>query len=107
LVESWHGFPEGAKASGMQIESDASKSRRNAQRRGISFADAMELLSGPHVMRDDVRQDYGERRVVGYGLIGGRIHVCVYTLRGDAYRIISLRKANRRQIDAHGPLILR
>lgn len=91
----------------MRIEYDASKSRRNAQHRGVSFADATELLSGPHATRDDVRQDYGEQRVVAYGLIGGRIHVCVYTLRGDAHRIISLRKANRREIDAYGPLILR
>lgn len=90
----------------MRIEYDAAKSRRNAERRGIHFADAMELLSGPHVMLRDARRDYGEPRVIVYGLIRGRMHVCVYTLRGDAYRIISLRKANRREVDAYGPYVL-
>ena len=90
----------------MRIEYDAAKSRRNAQRRGIVFADATELLRGPHVTLRDARRDYGETRVIAYGLIRGRIHVCVYTLRGDVYRIISLRKANRREVDAYGPYVL-
>jgi uncharacterized DUF497 family protein len=91
----------------MRIEYDAAKSRRNAALRGIDFADAIELFSGPHVTQPDLRRDYGERRVIAYGLIRGRLHVCVYTLRGDVHRIISLRKANRREIDAYGPLVLR
>ena len=91
----------------MKIEYDAAKSGRNAKRRGLHFADAIELLSGPHVRRHDTRRDYGEERAVAYGLIRGRMHVCVYTLRGDAYRIISLRKANRREADAYGPYVLR
>ena len=74
---------------------------------GLSFADTLELLSGPQVLRQDVRHDYGEQRVIAYDLIRGRMHVCVYTLRRDAYRIISLRKANRREVDAYGPYVLR
>jgi uncharacterized DUF497 family protein len=35
------------------------------------------------------------------------MHVCVYTLRGEAYRIIPLRKANRREVDAYGPHVRR
>lgn len=89
----------------MRIEYDAAKSRRNAGVRGISFFDAIELLSGPNVTQPDARRDYGEQRVIAYGLIRGRLHVCVYTQRGDAYRIISLRKANRREIDAYGPFV--
>ena len=91
----------------MKIEYDPVKSRRNVERRGLPFADALELLGGPHVMRRDVRRDYGEQRYIAYGLVRGRMHVCAYTLRGDAYRIISLRKANRREIDAYGPYVLR
>jgi hypothetical protein len=90
----------------MRIEYDAAKSRRNAERRGVPFAQAIELLSGPHVERRDVRRDYGEQRMIAYGLIAGRMHVCVYTLRGEVYRIISLRKANRREVDAYGPYVL-
>ncbi len=91
----------------MEIEYDAVKSRRNAVRRGLDFAMAKELLTGPHLRRPDARRDYGEERTLAYGLIGGRMHVCVYTLRGGAHRIISLRKANRREIDAYGPDVLR
>jgi uncharacterized DUF497 family protein len=91
----------------MRIEYDSGKSRRNTERRGISFTAAKELLSGPHATRQDTRRDYGEPRVIAYGLIGGRMHVCVYTLRGGAHRIISLRRANRREIDAYGPYVLR
>lgn len=91
----------------MRIEYDALKSQRNAERRGLHFADAIELLGGPHARRHDARRDYGEQRVIAYGLIRGVMHVCVYTLRGDAYRIISLRKANRREVDAYGPYVLR
>jgi uncharacterized DUF497 family protein len=57
-------------------------------------------------VRHDTRRDYGEPRVIAYGLIRGRINVCVYTLRGDIYRIISLRKANRREVDAYGPYVV-
>jgi uncharacterized protein len=91
----------------MKIEYDPAKSRRNAERRGILFDDALELLSGPHVTGDDDRREYRERRTIAYDLIGDRLHVCVYTLRGNAYRIISLRKANRREIDAYGPYVFR
>jgi uncharacterized protein len=90
----------------MRIEYDAGKSRRNAELRGLEFADAIELLRGPDVVRHDTRRDYGEPRVIAYGLIRGRINVCVYTLRGDIYRIISLRKANRREVDAYGPYVV-
>jgi uncharacterized DUF497 family protein len=107
LIVVWRESPIGTKALGMRIEYDAAKSHRNARRRGLDFADAMELLSGPHLIRDDPRRDYGEQRVIASGLIRGRMHVCVHTLRGDAYRIISLRKANRREVDAYGPYVLR
>jgi hypothetical protein len=74
-----------AKARTMRIEYDGAKNRRNMQRHGIFFAAAKELLSGPHATRQDTRRDYGERRIIAYGLIGGRMHVCVYTLRGTPF----------------------
>lgn len=40
----------------------------------------------------------GETRIVAYGLIESRVHVVVYTIRGDDKRIISLRKANPREV---------
>lgn len=86
----------------MEIEFDLAKSRRNAAVRGLSFERAQELLDGRPVIIEDTRRDYREQRFIAYGQIGGRLHVCVFTRRGEAYRIISLRRANRREVDAFG-----
>lgn len=52
---------------------------------------------GALVVTDD-RRDYGEPRLRALGLIDGRLHAVVVTPRGDALRIISLRKANKREL---------
>lgn len=46
----------------------------------------------------DDRFDYGEIRYHAVGQVEGREFVVVYTTRGRALRIISARKANRREI---------
>jgi uncharacterized DUF497 family protein len=56
---------------------------------------------------EDARRDYHERRLIAYGNISGRLHICVFTMRGTAFRIISLRRANRREINALGETDLR
>ena len=48
-------------------------------------------------MPDD-RYDYGEDRTQALGLIDGRLHMLAFTMRGDALRVISLRKANPREV---------
>ena len=45
---------------------------------------------------DDNREDYGEERQVCLGLLRGQWVVVAYTFRGDALRVISMRKASRR-----------
>lgn len=45
-----------------------------------------------------MRQQYAEQRFEAIGYIGLRLHVMVYCLRGDAIRVISLRKANAREV---------
>jgi uncharacterized DUF497 family protein len=45
----------------------------------------------------DERIDYGETRYQVLGSIGGRAYILLYTLRRGIYRVISLRKANRRE----------
>jgi len=46
----------------------------------------------------DARHDYGEVRYRLMGKIEERLYVVVYTLRPDAIRIISARKANQREV---------
>ncbi|KAF7960286.1 hypothetical protein AWV80_35130 [Cupriavidus sp. UYMU48A] len=46
----------------------------------------------------DSRHDYCELREIGLGFIGPRLYCVVFTQRGDTFHIISLRKANAREV---------
>lgn len=82
----------------MQFEWDEEKCKKNIETHGMDFVDAAELFSSPMLVIPDVRKQYGEHRYIGMGEIQGRIMVIVYTERkGDVIRIISLRKANKRE----------
>ncbi len=79
----------------MKFEWDKAKNKINIRKRGLDFADAPEIFNGPMLIQLDTRQDYGEDRWIGLGLINNRVVVVVYTERdkGETIRIISLRKA--------------
>jgi uncharacterized DUF497 family protein len=85
----------------MEIEFDTAKDKINLAKHGIPLRFAADLLTARHSVEIDDRFAYGEERFQATGEIFGRLYVCVYTMRGDTYRIISLRKATRREIDAH------
>ena len=85
----------------MVIEFDREKDARNIALRNISLAAAETLLAGFIVEQIDDRFDYGEERIIAIGEIAGRAFVCVYTRRGEAFRVISLRPANQRERDAY------
>jgi uncharacterized protein len=77
---------------------DEAKNRSNFAKHGLDFADAEQVLAGPCVTFVDSRFDYGERRFITLGLLAGRVVIIAHTLRGeDITRIISMRKANRRE----------
>ncbi len=81
----------------MRIEFDPAKSARNANARGLSFELAADLdWDAAHTIEDQ-RQSYGETRYLAYAPMQGRIHVVCFCIRGGAFRIISFRKANRRE----------
>ena len=84
-----------------RIEFDPVKDVGNRRKHGCSFVDALALDWHALLVIEDRRMDYGEPRWRGMGLIRGRLHCVVFTIRGDAIRIISLRKANGREIKAH------
>jgi uncharacterized protein len=74
------------------------KNRSNFVKHGLDFADAEQMLSGPCVTFVDDRFDYGEKRLTTLGLLAGRVVVIAHMPRGDhVTRIISMRKANRRE----------
>jgi uncharacterized protein len=81
----------------MQISFDPGKRDATLAHRGLDFADAQEVFAGPAFERVDDRFDYGETRYITIGLLRGRLMVLVWTPRGAAPHIISMRKANDRE----------
>lgn len=79
-------------------EWDEAKRRQNLATHKVDFADAAAFEWVEAVVRSDTRQDYREPRFIAYGPIGDRLHCLVFTRRGDTIRIISLRRANRREV---------
>jgi len=81
----------------MGISFDPAKRARALAERGLDFADAAEVFAGTTAEAEDTREDYGETRVICFGLLRGRLVQVVYTLRGADRHIISMRKANDRE----------
>jgi uncharacterized DUF497 family protein len=82
----------------MKISYDRQKDLDNQQKHGISLADAQFLDWESLLTYADSRRDYGEQRMIGYTIFGNRLYCVVYVDRGDHRRIISLRKANNREV---------
>lgn len=80
-------------------EWDETKRRRNQVKHGVDFAQAVEFDWHTALVVEDDRRDYGEPQSRVLGLVGDRVHVMAVAVRGDLIRIISLRKANRREVD--------
>lgn len=82
----------------MNFEWDDAKSEACFRERGFDFAYAARAFFDPNrVVRMDTRHSYGEPRYQLIGMIAHRLFVVVYTPRQDALRIISARKANKRE----------
>ncbi len=78
----------------MNFEWDEDKNQENIRKHGFDFADAWEIFEAPVRTALDTKEDYGEARWNGIGLLGNRIVVVVFTECGeDTIRIIPLRKA--------------
>lgn len=85
----------------MRISFDPAKNERNIRERGLSFESAVAFdFDGALVWVDD-RQAYGETRYVAIGWLHGRPHVLCFTEAPGGIRVISLRKANPREIHRH------
>ena len=87
----------------MLVEFDAAKRAATLQARGLDMARAGEVFAGTTLTVEDDRRDYGEDRFITIGFLDGAMVVLVWTLREDAQRIISMRKANERERTLYGP----
>ena len=81
----------------MDLTYDPEKRAKTLAERGLDFDDAVHVFAGTTIDLSDDRRDYGEVRWVTYGLLRGRMVALVWTPRGKARHVISMRKANDRE----------
>jgi uncharacterized DUF497 family protein len=89
----------------MRVTYDPEKRETTFRERGLDFEDAGIVFAGPTVEVEDTRRDYGEVRIICYGLLAGRMVVVGYTPRGAARHVFSMRKANAREKARIAPLL--
>ena len=82
----------------MRVTFDPAKSERNRTERGLGFEMVAAFDFDTALIWIDSRFDYGEARYVALGLIDGRVHATVFTETATGIRVISLRKANQREV---------
>lgn len=81
----------------MRITCDPAKQQRTLEERGLDMRRAREIFAGYHFTRVDDRFDYGEPRFTTVGWLDSRLVVFVWTPRGTARRIISMRHCHERE----------
>ncbi|MCA8013325.1 BrnT family toxin [Burkholderia vietnamiensis] len=82
----------------MEIEFDQQKSDLNEGKHGVPLSLAEAINWSDVWCAPDDRRDFGELREIGYAVIDERLYCVVFTQRDDKMRIISLRKANSREV---------
>ena len=81
-----------------QFTWDEGKAASNLTKHGVSFDRIAAFAFETALTVQDTRLNYGETRWRSLGNIDGRVHAAVYAWRGGAIRLISLRKANAREV---------
>ena len=81
----------------MRFTFDPARNERNIAERGLSCELASELEWDTALIVEDTRRDYGETRLRVPALLQGRLHAVVVTARQDELRVISFRKARRKE----------
>jgi uncharacterized DUF497 family protein len=81
----------------MKITFDERKREQTLLSRKVDFEDAASVFAGPTLTAKDQRIDYGEVRFQTIGFLAGRMVMIVWTPRGRARHVISMRKCNDRE----------
>ena len=81
----------------MNYEWDDEKNKANIAKHGVDFKLAENFDWSSAIEVQDNRKDYGEERWISLGLVEDRLYVLIYVHRQSCIRIISLRKANKRE----------
>ena len=81
----------------MQFTWDEAKRQANLREHGLDFADASTVFAGATFTFEDDRFAYEEQRFITLGLLRGHVVVIARTERGEATRVISMRKGTKRE----------
>ena len=82
----------------LKFEWNKSKAKENYAKHGVSFELAEKVFKDPFAVEFlDDRQDYGEERFIVIAMVDGDILYVVYTERKDVIRIVSARRATKRE----------
>ena len=76
---------------------DENKNKQNITKHGIDFKDIPNVFNNPILIKEDKREDYGEKRFIGIGKLLSIEIVIVWTIRKNTIRIISARQANKKE----------
>ena len=82
----------------MRFEFDADKDKANQEKHGVSLVLAVELDWDAALVWVDGRFDYSETRMIALAPKTGVLYYVAFVDRGEVRRIISLRRANRREV---------
>jgi uncharacterized DUF497 family protein len=81
----------------VKITFDPAKRQAALTDRGLNFADAEMVFAGRTINLQDTRRDYGEARFQTIGFLADRMVMVVWTPRGEARHVMSMRKCNDRE----------
>jgi len=86
----------------MELEWDEKKNRANLQKHGLDFRDARHLDWDNASYVEDRRFAYPEPRYWAFATWNHSLYMVAFCIRGTKGRIISFRKANRKEVRNHG-----
>ncbi len=81
----------------MKITFDPAKRAGTLTERQVDFLDAEHVFAGRTLTVEDTRQNYGEPRFQSVDFLAGRMVMIVWTPRGNARHVISMRKCNAKE----------
>jgi uncharacterized protein len=82
----------------LRIQFDSIKDSTNREKHGVSLAMAAELDWIASLVWVDARFEYNERRMIALAPVAGVLYYVAFVDRGNVRRIISVRRANRREV---------
>ena len=85
----------------MEITYDPQKNALNIEARGLSFERVCDFDFQSALIWIDARKAYPEIRLSALGYLDGRLHSLVFSETENGIRVISFRKANKREVNRY------